>query len=164
MKWFHIGAQEYRKRRAEGKTAFPKPTLLPKAKLVEIPSRDEGRSIKLRCFIPEGKIRGIYLHMHGGGWVLSDAAAQDPYLSRVAEAGMIAASVEYRLAPEYPSPRISQPCRARRLLRYRSLLVVSLIHVCLFPKRCCQEEHRPWRRKRGGSLGNMYHTQLAPTA
>lgn len=110
QKWYNVGAEEYRKRRAEGQTAFPKPIHLSRAKVVDIPSRDEGRCIKLRCFVPEGKIQGIYLHMHGGGWVLSDAAAQDPYLSRVAEAGMIAASIEYRLAPEHPSPAAENDC------------------------------------------------------
>lgn len=109
-KWFHIGPEEYRKKRAEGLTAFPKPVHLPRAKNIQIPSRDEGRNIKLRCFIPEGKILGIYLHMHGGGWVLSDAAAQDPYLSRLSESGMIAASIEYRLAPENPSPAAQDDC------------------------------------------------------
>lgn len=66
-KWFDIGAPEYRKRREAGETAFPKPVHLPKAKIVEVPSRDEDRTIRLRCFVPEGKIRGIFLHIHGGG-------------------------------------------------------------------------------------------------
>lgn len=111
LKWYNIGAAEYRQRRAAGLTAFPKPRHLPRAKTVEVPSRDEDRSIKLRYFVPEGKINGIFLHIHGGGWVLSDSTAQDPYLSKIAdEAGMIVASVEYRLAPENPSPAAENDC------------------------------------------------------
>lgn len=42
---------------------------------------------------------------------MSDAAAQDPYISRIAEeSGMIAASIEYRLAPENPSPAPENDC------------------------------------------------------
>ena len=29
--------------------------------------------------------RGIYLHLHGGGWVLGGADMQDPMLERIAE-------------------------------------------------------------------------------
>lgn len=110
-KWFDIGAEEYRKRRDGGETAFPKPILLARAKLLEVPSRDEGRPISLRCFVPKGQIHGIFLHIHGGGWVLSNAGSQDPYLERIAdESGMIAASIEYRLAPEHPSPAAENDC------------------------------------------------------
>lgn len=111
QKWFDVGAEEYRKRRDAGETAFPRPILLPTARSIEVPSREEGRSIPLRCFVPAGKILGIFVEIHGGGWVLSNAAAQDPYLSRIAdESGMIVVSVEYRLAPEHPSPAAEDDC------------------------------------------------------
>lgn len=68
-KWFDIGAEEYRKRRDAGETAFPKPIHNKRAKIIEVPSREEERTIKLRCIVPEGKIKGIFLHIHGGGQV-----------------------------------------------------------------------------------------------
>ena len=128
-KWYDMGAEKYRERREAGLTAFPKPTHLEKAETIDIPSREEGRSIPLRYFVPEGEIRGLYLHIHGGGWVLSNNSAQDPYLSRMAlEANLLTASVEYRLAPEHPSPAAEQDCydAAQHLLSAESVFSQKL--------------------------------------
>lgn len=111
QKWYHIGAEAYRRRRDAGETAFPKPVLLSSAKIIEIPSREPARTIILRCFVPQGKFTGIYLHIHGGGWVLSNAASQDKFLSQISEqSGMVCVSIEYRLAPECPSPAAQDDC------------------------------------------------------
>jgi acetyl esterase len=60
---------------------------------------------------PEVPARGIYLHPHGGGWVLGDCDLQDPLLWDLAQAtGLCVASVGYRLAPEHPYPAAPDDC------------------------------------------------------
>src|SRR5262249_32933772 len=45
------------------------------------------------------------VYLHGGGWVVGSIATHDPFCGLVSDAaGVIVASVEYRLAPEYPYP------------------------------------------------------------
>jgi len=66
--------------------------------------------IPVRVFLPP-EVRGIYLHLHGGGWVLGRAHLQDPYLERIARDGRCAVvSVDYRLAPENPYPAGPDDC------------------------------------------------------
>lgn len=71
--------------------------------------------IGLRCFLPP-KVEGVYLHMHGGGWVLGASDMQDPALETLANACNLAVlSVEYRLAPEHPYPSGPDDCEAAAL-------------------------------------------------
>lgn len=58
--------------RENGETALPKPIRLEEAKSFSIPSRDKGRDIPCRVMMPEhgGKVQGVFMHIHGGGWVL----------------------------------------------------------------------------------------------
>ena len=45
------------------------------------------------------------MYLHGGGWVAGSVATHDPFCRLLSEAaGVIIASVEYRLAPEHPHP------------------------------------------------------------
>lgn len=68
--------------------------------------------IPVRIFLPE-EIRGAYLHIHGGGWVIGGARLQDPYLEDVARRARCAViSVDYRLAPEHPYPAAPDDCEA----------------------------------------------------
>lgn len=64
-----------------------------------------GREGALRVMEPEGTARGVFMHMHGGGWTLG---APDEFDARNLElsqrAGIVVASVRYRLAPEHPWP------------------------------------------------------------
>lgn len=49
--------------------------------------------------------RGVYVHVHGGGWVLGAADQQDRLLTSICDsAGVTVISLEYRLAPEHPFP------------------------------------------------------------
>ncbi|GIS65507.1 MAG: hypothetical protein CM1200mP3_17550 [Chloroflexota bacterium] len=69
--------------------------------------------MSVRAFIPEGQINGVYLHIHGGGWVLGRAHHKDPELETImnkCEAAVI--SVDYRLAPESPYPAAQDDCEA----------------------------------------------------
>jgi acetyl esterase len=47
----------------------------------------------------------VLVYLHGGGWVIGDIETHDPTVRRlVSGAGVVAVSVDYRLAPEHPFP------------------------------------------------------------
>lgn len=73
----------------------------------------------LRVIRPTGAARGVYLHVHGGGWVLGAAHHSDRVLTRLVEdVGVTTVSVEYRLAPEQRYPAANDDCEtAARWLR-----------------------------------------------
>jgi acetyl esterase/lipase len=79
----------------------------------EIPG--PGGRLSLRVFVP-AEVRGVYLHLHGGGWVSGSARSQDGALEDLARACRVAVvSVEYRLAPIYPYPAAPDDCEAAAL-------------------------------------------------
>ena len=95
--------------RKEGKGLFGALVHVPEAKEISIPGR--AGEIKLRVIRPPGEPKGVYLHMHGGGWTLGGADQQDVMLLQLASAtGLVAASIEYRLAPEHPFPAAAEDC------------------------------------------------------
>ncbi|KIX96492.1 uncharacterized protein Z520_07758 [Fonsecaea multimorphosa CBS 102226] len=112
VKWWEVGAAQYRRLRAEGQTAFPPPVLLDRAITLKIPSRQPGRDIACRVIkSANDSVRGVFLHFHGGGFVLGSAKGQDLLLSYMAETtGLVFVSVEYRLAPEYVYPAAIEDC------------------------------------------------------
>ena len=111
-KWYEVGAAKYRIMRENGETPLPKPVVIESGKDIKLPSRDKGREIPCRVFVPEnGKAKGVFYHIHGGGWVLQNEKAQDPYLKYIADScGLAVVSVGYRLAPEDPYPAGNQDC------------------------------------------------------
>ena len=67
--------------------------------------------VPVRMFLPQGQIDGIYLHFHGGGWVIGTAHMQDQKLKDISdECNAVVISVEYRLAPEYIYPAAQDDC------------------------------------------------------
>ncbi|OCT54698.1 hypothetical protein CLCR_03008 [Cladophialophora carrionii] len=112
-KWYEVGAKRYREMRAAGETPLPKATYLDTAEDFNIPSRDPSRSIPCRILRPQnGKsTKAVFLHIHGGGWVLQDQKSQDPALQDIANGtGALCFSVGYRLAPEDPFPAGPEDC------------------------------------------------------
>jgi acetyl esterase/lipase len=94
-----------------GSGTIPPPVFLPQARELLIPSR--AGKLRLRVLAPDGEARGVYLHLHGGGWVLGDCDLQDPLLWELAQAtGLCVASLGYRLAPEHPYPAAPDDCEA----------------------------------------------------
>lgn len=72
-----------------------------------------GREVRLRVFDPGVPLRGLYLHIHGGGHVIGSADSQDQGLAataRMLRIGVV--SVEYGLAPENPWPGPADDCEA----------------------------------------------------
>jgi acetyl esterase len=105
--------QEIRDARRSGESAFGPIEYSGRAETITIdgPAGD----IQLRVFKPES-IRGVYLHIHGGGWVLGAADLADRSRLREADANDVAiVSVEYRLAPEHPYPAGPDDCEAAAL-------------------------------------------------
>lgn len=97
-----------RKARALGEGPFPAPVRLAEGIDRTIPGR--AGDIPVRVFRPP-TVRGVYLHIHGGGWVLGAAVGQDPMLWGLAQDAQVAVvSVGYRLAPEHPYPAAPDDC------------------------------------------------------
>lgn len=119
--WWEVGAEKYRKMRKNGETALPAPIILEQGINTTIPSREAGRSIPCRVFYPpdqypsaekpKPEVKGIVMHIHGGGWVLFDEQSADTLLQFYATAsGCVVISVGYRLAPEHPFPAAPEDC------------------------------------------------------
>ncbi len=101
---------EARRAREEGRSAFGPLQLSDRAQTRTIPG--PAGPIGLRVFVPD-EPRGVYLHLHGGGWVLGGAHHQDPRLELLADTCEVAVvSVDYRLAPEDPYPAGPDDCEA----------------------------------------------------
>jgi acetyl esterase/lipase len=109
--WWVVGAETLRAARRRGDGPFPAPVFSPRAVTRTIPIPG-GHDIPLRIIAPQNP-RGVYLHIHGGGWTLGGADMQDAMLERIADAtGLAVVSVEYRLAPEHPYPAGPDDCEA----------------------------------------------------
>ncbi len=104
---------EIRARRAAGRGPFPLAPRSDHARTLTIDG--PAGPLDLRLIAPD-QPRGVYLHMHGGGWTVGTAADQDPRLERLAEnCGLACLSIEYRLAPEHPYPAGPDDCEAAAL-------------------------------------------------
>ncbi|MSO89976.1 MAG: alpha/beta hydrolase [Acetobacteraceae bacterium] len=109
--WWVTGVTVAREGRRQGRAPFPAPVMSARARAIMIEGKD-GAQIPLRIIAPD-QPQGIYLHIHGGGWVLGAADLQDPMLERIADrTGLAVVSVEYRLAPEHPYPAGPDDCEA----------------------------------------------------
>ena len=103
-----------RRGRYDGRGIFPAPTYVDEAQWLD------ADGVRVRV-VSVGEPRGVYLHLHGGGWTLGAADLQDVALRQLArDTGLAVASVEYRLAPENPFPAGRDDCiRAARWLAAR---------------------------------------------
>ena len=102
---------QVRKEQEEGTGRYVKPVLSDKAIEREIQG-SEG-TVTVRAFIPEDQINGVYLHIHGGGWVLGRAHHRDDDLEEImSDCNAAVISVDYRLAPEHPYPAAQDDCES----------------------------------------------------
>ena len=103
-------ASEARERFAERASQTPiGPSELAEDRVIEGP----GGALRLRVFSPEGLARGLFLHIHGGGWILGGPEMGDPQNEAlVRNHGLAVVSIDYRLAPEYPYPAAADDCEA----------------------------------------------------
>ena len=97
-----------RRLRAEGSETVPPPVRLRQGENRTVPGRHGP--VRIRTFRRSAP-DGVYLHLHGGGWVFGAADQQDPQLWELAEeANLSVVSVDYRLAPEHPYPAAPDDC------------------------------------------------------
>lgn len=118
-KIYEVGPDVARQAREEGKSVFGSLIYSERA----YSRRVEGPSgpLRFRVIPPAGQPRGVFLHIHGGGWVLGGAHHHDPMLERLADAtGLIVVSTYYRLAPEHPYPAGPDDCEAAALWLHRN--------------------------------------------
>lgn len=105
-----VPVQQMREARLAGRGPFGPILLVEQAKDISVPG--PAGDITIRTFVPE-TVRGLFLHIHGGGWTIGGADMQDPLLWDLAQTAEVAvASVEYRLAPEHPYPAGPDDCEA----------------------------------------------------
>ena len=103
-----------RKLRLEGKGPFPLAPESPYAQVIEIDG--PHGPVPLRILTPPEPAKGVYLHIHGGGWCLGSARENDGLNHRFVErTGFAVVSVDYRLAPEEPYPAAPDDCEAAAL-------------------------------------------------
>ncbi len=68
--------------------------------------------IPVRLFVPD-EPRAMFLHIHGGGWIMGRPQMSDPGNEHMAKQHRLAVmSVDYRLAPEDPYPAGPDDCEA----------------------------------------------------
>ncbi len=103
---------ELRRLMDEGGGAFPVPPPVDRAEDRAVPGMGEGATV--RIIRPEGREpTGVYLDIHGGGWVIGRARMSDQANLALVEAfGLATVSVDYRLAPEHPYPAPPDDCEA----------------------------------------------------
>ena len=100
--------------RLAGKGTFPLPPESRRAHVESIPG--PRGPISLRILMPDGAPKGVYLHIHGGGWTLGSARENENLTDRIAtNCGLAVVSVDYRLAPEEPYPAGPDDCEAAAL-------------------------------------------------
>jgi acetyl esterase/lipase len=104
-----VPPERSRRARREGRSVWPKPVFMSRARDLSIPAR--SGEIRVRVLAPDEQARGVYLYIHGGGWVLGSCDEQDDRLWALVEAtGLCAVSVDYRLSPEHPYPAGPDDC------------------------------------------------------
>jgi len=96
------GLQEMREAYVKGELGLPASPKSSRARTMMI--EGPGGPIELRILVPN-EVRGVYLHIHGGGWIAGSNDTWDDQLELFGrEAGMATVSFNYRLAPEHPAP------------------------------------------------------------
>lgn len=105
---------DIRAARLAGKGVFPLPPESPRARAETIPG--PRGPVPVRILMPDGDPRGVYLHIHGGGWTLGSARENEGLTDRIAaNCGLAVVSVDYALAPEEPYPAGPDDCEAAAL-------------------------------------------------
>ena len=109
--WHEMEPQELRDTLAEGGPFGPPPPRLDDIAQERTIAGPAGE-IPIRVFVPE-TVRGVYLHIHGGGWVIGSHDGADERLWARAQATQQAVvSVGYRLSPEHRWPAPNDDCEA----------------------------------------------------
>jgi acetyl esterase len=107
---YALPPQEIRDQRESGNSIWGPIKRLDEAQDRVVPG--PAGEVPIRVFVPE-TVNGVYLHIHGGGFMLMRPYYFDEALaetSRVVQVAVV--SVDYRLAPENPYPAAPDDCEA----------------------------------------------------
>lgn len=82
------------------------------AKVIDRTFPGPAGAVPVRIYVPhevadaeDGRAAPALIWFHGGGWVIGDIETHDTTVRAVAKAaGLVAISIDYRLAPEHPFP------------------------------------------------------------
>jgi len=92
-----LPGDDWRKRPAEARATLPD-----QSASTSTPAPEAGpETLPVRI---DGPRRPAVLVVHGGGWAAGDKWQQGVYGKGLAQAGVVAMNINYRLAPEYPFP------------------------------------------------------------
>ncbi|WP_175103165.1 alpha/beta hydrolase [Pararobbsia alpina] len=83
------------------------PPSVPDVSIQQIDVPLEGRTLKARLYRPSqiDEALPLVVYFHGGGWVIGDLDTHEQVPAQLAaDARVAVASIEYRLAPEFPFP------------------------------------------------------------
>jgi len=109
-----VPIQVLRDQRDSGEGIFPARPKSDRATTRTITGKD-GDDLGLRIIAPEAP-SGVYLHIHGGGWVNGSNDQNDPMMEHFADLHNLAVvSVQYRLAPENRFPAAPDDCESAAL-------------------------------------------------
>ncbi len=163
-----------REARRRGLGPFPAMPPSPRARTVAIPG--PAGPVELRVVAPP-EPRGVYLHVHGGGWTWGSPDEQDPWLDRLADrCGFACVSVRYRLAPENPYPAAPDDCEAAALWLAREApatfgtdrLVIggesAGAHLSLVPMLRLRDRHGLMPFRGANLFAGCYDLTLTPSA
>jgi acetyl esterase/lipase len=94
------------------------------------------RDLHLDLYRPKGRtdvVLPAVLFVHGGGWRSGDRTMERPMVQRVAEAGYVTATVEYRLTPEaiYPSAVYDLKEAVRWMRAHASRFRIDTMHIAI---------------------------------
>jgi len=107
---YQFEPQVIRDARAAGYSVFGPVKRLDEAQSRLVPGA--AGDVPVRVFIPD-KVAGVYMHIHGGGFMLGSADQQDEFLAEICKTCQVAVlSAGYRLAPENPYPAAPDDCEA----------------------------------------------------
>lgn len=78
---------------------------------LELQSAADADPFRVRVLKPTADPQGIFVYLHGGGWVVSDIVAYDAIGRQLAaDTGYTVVLVNYRKAPEHPYPAPADDC------------------------------------------------------
>lgn len=87
---------------------------------------------KALVLVPEGDVRGLVVHFHGGGWVVGSPEEYEAFGRHLAvQSGCAVALPWYRLAPEHPAPAAAKD--AWRAVVGLSEHIPAMVGVDLLP-------------------------------
>ena len=106
-----IAPVDIRRQQEMGEGRYVAPLLSDHAIERQIPC-SQGH-VPVRAFIPDDQIDGVYMHIHGGGWVIGGVHHSDKELEEIRDnCNAAVISVDYRLAPENKYPSAQEDCEA----------------------------------------------------